>query len=52
MAKFAEQTVRQFYTFYNQKFSNQRPLLSITFFQGFQKNKKSFDIGLWEVGAK
>ena len=30
----------RFYTLYGQKFSNLRPLLSITFPQGFQKSKK------------
>ena len=40
---------RQFYTIYEQKFSNLRQLLSITFPQGFQKSKM---FGLREVGAK
>ena len=31
-------SARQFYTLYKQKFSNLKPLLSITFFQGFQKD--------------
>ena len=42
-AKFAKKQtffVRQFYTIYKQKFSNLRPLLSITFPQEFQKSKK------------
>ena len=42
---------RQFYTLYEQKYSNPRPLLSISFPQGFE-NPKSLDIGFWEVGAK
>ena len=39
------------YTFYEQKFSNLRPLLTITFPQGFQKSKK---FGHWtsENGVK
>ena len=41
----------QFYTLYEQNFSNLRPLLYITFPQGFQK-LKFLDIGLWEVVAK
>ena len=32
--------VRQFYTLYHYQFSNLRPLLSITYNQGFQKSKK------------
>ena len=44
---------RQFYTLYEQKFSNLRPLLSITFPQGKDsKNLKSLGNGLWEGGAK
>ena len=40
---------RRFYTLYEQKFSNLRPLLSITFPQGFQKlNKKN---GPWTLGS-
>ena len=31
---------RQFYTLYEQKFSNLRPLLSLTFPQGFRKSRK------------
>ena len=31
---------QQFYTLYGQKFSNLKPLLSITFPQGFRKSKK------------
>ena len=32
--------MRRFYTLYEQKFSNLRPLLSINFPQGLQKSKK------------
>ena len=42
---------RQFYTLYEQKFSNMRPLLFITF-PNDSENSKSLDIGVWEVGAK
>ena len=42
---------RWFYTLYEQKCLHLRPLLFITFPQGFRKSKK-LDIGLWEVGAK
>ena len=42
---------RHFYTIFEEKCSNMRPLLSITFPQGF-KNLKKMDIGLFEVGAK
>ena len=38
----------QFYTLYEQKFSNMRPLLSITFPQGFRKSKK---FGHWTLGS-
>ena len=38
----------QFYTFYEQKFSNLRPLLSITFPQGFRESKK---FGHWTLGS-
>ena len=41
----------QFYTLHEQKFSNLRPLLSITFPQGFRISK-ILDIRLWEVGTK
>ena len=37
-----------FYTLYEQKFSNMRPLFSITFPQGFQKSKK---FGHWTLGS-
>ena len=37
----------RFYTLYEQKFSNLRPLLSITFPKGFRKSKK---IGHWTLG--
>ena len=51
-AKFAEKNnfffARQFYTLFEQKFSNLRPLLSITFPQGFQKSKK---FGHWTLGS-
>ena len=40
---------RQFYTLHEEKFSNLRPLLSITFPQGFQEPKK---FRLCEVGGK
>ena len=40
--------LRQFYTLYNQKFSNLRPLLFITLPQGFWKSKK---IGHWTLGS-
>ena len=43
---------RQFYTLFKQKFLNLRPLLYITFPQGFQKSLKKNNIGLYEVGAK
>ena len=39
---------RQFYTHCEPKFSNLRPLLSITFPKGFQKSKKKF--GHWTLG--
>ena len=39
---------RRFYTVYEQKFSNLRPLLSITFPQGFRKSKK---FGRWTLGS-
>ena len=39
---------RRFYTFYEQKFSNLRPLLSFTFPQGFQKSK---EFGHWISGS-
>ena len=39
---------RQFYTLYEQKFSNLRPLLSITFPQGFRISKK---FGHWTSGC-
>ena len=42
---------RQFYNTYEQKFSNLRPFLSITFPQEFQESK-ILEIGLWEVGGK
>ena len=38
---------RRFYTLYEQKFSNLRPLLSITFLKGFRKSKK---FGHWTLG--
>ena len=40
--------VRRFYTIYEQKFSNLRPFLVITFPQGFQKSKK---FGHWTLGS-
>ena len=39
---------RWFYTIYEQKFSNLRPLLSITFAQGFRISKK---FGHWTLGS-
>ena len=42
------QNLRQFYTLYKHKVSNLRPLLSITFLQGFQKSKK---FGDWTLGS-
>ena len=39
---------RQFYSLYKHKFSNLRPLLCITFLQGFQKYKK---FGHWSSGS-
>ena len=42
------QNLRRFYTFYKQKFLNLRPLLSITFPQGFQKSKKFLH---WTLGS-
>ena len=42
----------RFYTFYNEKISNLRPVLSIIFLQGFWISKKKLDIGLWKVGKK
>ena len=39
---------RLFYILYEQKFSNLRPLLSITFPQGFRKSKK---FGHWTLGS-
>ena len=41
-------SLRQFYTLYEQKVSNLRPLLSITFPQGFQKSQK---FGHWTSGS-
>ena len=38
----------QFYTIYEKKFSNLRPLLSITFPQGFRISKK---FGHWTLGS-
>ena len=40
--------LQQFYTLYEQKFSNVKPLLSITFTQGFQKSKQ---LGQWTSGS-
>ena len=40
--------MRQFYTLYEQKFSNLRTFLSITFPQGFRKSKK---FGHWTSGS-
>ena len=42
---------RQFYTLYEHKFSNLRPLLSITFPKD-SENLKSLHIGLQEAGGK
>ena len=44
-------SLRRFYTLYEQKLSNMRPLISITFPMN-SENIKSLDIELWEVGAK
>ena len=43
--------LRQFYILYEQKFSNLRPLFSITSPKD-SKYLESLDIGLWEMGAK
>ena len=51
MKKICKLLAGQFYTLYEQKFSNLRPLLSITFPKDFEY-LKSLDIGLWKVGAK
>ena len=51
MAKFAEILTffaRRFYTLYEQKFYNLRPLLFITFPQGFRISKK---FGHWTSGS-
>ena len=40
---------RRFDTLYEKKFSNMRPLLSITFPQGFRKSKK---FGHWTSGSE
>ena len=51
MTEFAEKKLfflRQFYTFYKQKFSNMRPFISITFPKGFKKSKK---FGHWTSGS-
>ena len=42
---------QRFYTHYEEKLINLRPLLSIIFLRDFQ-NPKKMDIGLWEVGTK
>ena len=43
-------SLQRYYTFYEQKFSNLTPLLTITFPQGFQKK----NVGYWtsENGGK
>ena len=48
--KYAKQTLfpRRFYTLYEQKLLNLRPLLSITVPQGFRKSKK---FGHWTLGS-
>ena len=43
---------RPFYILYEQKFSNLRSLLSITFFWGFQKSKQFGHWTLWNGGKK
>ena len=48
LVKKQEKKWRQFYTLYKQKFSNLRPLLSITFPQGFLNSKK---FGHWTSGS-
>ena len=45
---FFSSSPQQFYTLYEQKCSSLRPLLSITFPQGFQKSKK---FGHWTLGS-
>ena len=58
--KWSEQTKKsiiffwpwQFYTHYEQKFSNLRPLLSITFPQRFWKSKKFAHWTLWSGGKR
>ena len=50
-AKFAKKVhffAQQFYTIYEQKFSNLRPPLYITFPQGFRQSKK---FGHWTLGS-
>ena len=44
-----KKVARQLYTLYEQKYSNLKQLLSISFSQGLRKSKK---FGLLEVGAK
>ena len=44
--------VGQFYTIYEQKFSNLRPCLSITFPQGFSKSKKFLNLTSGSGGKK
>ena len=55
-AKFAERkkpfSARQFYTLYKEKFPNLRPLLSITFLQGFRKSKRFGHCNSGKGGAK
>ena len=55
-AKFAKKKTLifawQFYTLYDQKFSNPRPLLSITFSQGFRKAKQFLHWILRSGGTK
>ena len=43
--------LRRFYTLFKKKFSNLRPLLSITFPMD-SKSLEFLDVRLWEVGAK
>ena len=43
---------RQFYTLYQQKFSNMRPIISITFPQSFRKYKKVWTLESMKGGQK
>ena len=45
-------SLRRFYNLYEQHFLNLRPLLSITFTQGFQKSKKFSHLTLGSGGKK